>query len=377
MLNLNFVKVAMDECGLSQAALADLCAVSREAVSKWLAGESVPRPNKVKLMAEALKTSVKSLYLAEADNALPVVAYRTIKNVAASLEAEKVALDMAKHMRQLVPLLKEPRLFSAPVLQEPSTDEAYVRRAARATRDRLGLSPTEPLSRKQLIGLHEVFGSILVPVLWSGALCGHENALSVWLAESNSSFVIFSLNAKNDDFNYWLAHELGHSYTLHALREEQGEAFAESFAQELLFPIAAAESVLPQLRQSSDPLAHAHFIADAFGISVVTIIRQADKAAKQLGEALTGLETPDFWDTWSSRRHLVPTVAFALFGSELTTSAEYVEKAERYFKTSIFHALAKYQQFEGGRSPAFLSAALNIDLSQAYELSHVLMERFA
>lgn len=376
MLNLELVKEAMTQRGLNQAALAELCQVSREAVSKWFLGEATPRPNKAKLLADVLGQPVKALYKSSTLTPDPVIAYRTQHNVAMSEAASNAALDLGRHLRQLAPLVREP-LFAAPVLECPIVDDSYIERVCRVARSELNVGPCDPLTRAQLLQLHRAFGSILVPVLWNGELSGHENALSVWLPESRTSFVVFSLNAKNDDFNYWLSHELGHCYSLHALQGDEGEKFAERFAQELLFPLAAAEEALEKIRASEQPMIQAHLIAEAFGISVVTVIRQADKAAAVRGAAPTGLETEEFWKNWMSNRHLVPTVAYSLFGSPLTDSSQYVERCERYFETPIFKALSKVQQILGGRSPAFISAALNIDLGQAFELSHVLSSRKA
>lgn len=377
MLNLELIRETMMGLGLNQAGLAEHCQVSRESVSKWLLGETMPRPNKLKMLALALGQPMSALYRSAVSIPRPVIAYRTQKNQTVSAEACAVALDVAKHLRQLVPLIREASLFSPPILEAPLCDDSYIEKATQLCRGRLKLGARDPLNRSQLLSLHHVFGSILVPVLWSGQLCGHENALSVLLPETKTSFVIFSLNAKNDDFNYWLAHELGHCYTLHHLQGDDGEQFAERFAQELLFPVAAAKDALEKIRNSDQPLKQAHLIADAFGISVVTVIRQADKAARLLGIESTSLETESFWAEWEGMRHLVPTVAYSLFGSSNLSVADYVDRAESYFDTSIFHALARWQHQEGGRSPAFIAAALNVDLVHAFELSHVLSKRWS
>ena len=44
-LNINRLKQATDQKGLSQADIAHQLHVSREAVSKWFAAKSIPRPN--------------------------------------------------------------------------------------------------------------------------------------------------------------------------------------------------------------------------------------------------------------------------------------------------------------------------------------------
>lgn len=375
MLNLELIRNAMTQVGLNQASLAEQCQVSRESVSNWLSGETMPRPNKLKLLANAIGKPMTALFRPANSIPEPIVAYRTQKNTEMSPDAEAAALDVARHLRQLVPFVQEAPLFVPPVLENPSLDDDYLIRVARLSRAKLGIGERDPLTRANLLELHQAFGSILVPVLWTGDLSGHENALSVLLPDTRTSFVIFSLNAKNDDFNYWLAHELGHCYSLHALRDADGEIFAERFAQELLFPLPAARDALERIQSSDRKLQQAKLIADAFDISVVTVIRQADKAAKLVGSPVTGLENDDFWTEWNNERDLVPTVAYSLFGSPLSDLVEYVERSEQYFGTNIFRAFANWQKQEGGRSPAFIAAALNIDLGQAFALSHVLAKR--
>lgn len=372
MLNIPIIKTAMRQLGLNQVSLAQKCEVSREAVSNWLAGESIPRPNKLKLLAQALQFEIERLLSSETPE--PVVAYRTRQNRAVTAEALEAANDLAYHLRQLVPLVQREALFAPPVLETPSVDEAYVREAVRQVRGRIGVSPTAPLTRAELLGLHHDFGSILVPVLWGKDKAGHENALSVYLPDSKTSWVVFNLNARNDDFNYWLAHELGHCYTLHTLQGEPGEEFAEHFARELLFPLEAAAEALPSITSYPQPREQASRYAGLHEMSVVTVVKQLDRAAKMLGQKPTGLQDRKFWASWNATRNLMPTVTESVFGVDELSTAEYVLKCEGYFKTPVFRALAQWQRNEGGRSPAFISNALNIDLGLALDLSHFLME---
>lgn len=376
MLNLKIVNAAMEKLALNQAAIAELCNVSREAVSNWLSGESIPRPSKVKALANALKISIKDLILVGGNFPVPIVAYRTKKNMPVTGAALVAALDQAQHLRQLVPYISDINLFIPAHLESPRVDDEYIRMATQRLRNKIGLSNKDPLTRKQLLELHHAFGSILVPVLWSGDKSGHENALSVYLPESKSSWVVFSLNAKDDDFNYWLAHELGHCFSIHALCGEDGEKFAERFAQELLFPHDAALSALDEITASKSPLIEAQRLADIYNISVVTVIRQIERTSLQLGKNFISLQTDDFWTRWKKGRSSVPTVSQVLFGSSNLSVLEYVENSEKFFKTPIFQAIAKWQQQEGGRSPAFIGSTLNIGIEVAFELSHLISSRY-
>ncbi len=374
MLNLEFINATMTALSLNQAALAAQCNVSREAVSNWLSGESLPRPSKLKALAEALGVEVSRLTTSRLPE--PIVAYRTKKNHAATGPALIAAMELAHQLRQLVPFVRGESLFSPAFLEKPRTDDDYVRMVTQQIRRRIGLSSTAPVTREQILELHHGFGSILVPVHWAGDKGGHENALSVYLPESKLSWVVFSLNARNDDFNYWLTHELAHCYTLHAMSGDDGETFAARFAQELLFPHDAAVEAMDEFSAHEDPMVCARYLADAYNISIVTVIKQVERTAGLLGREIEGLQNEQFWSDWYETRTLVPTVAHALFGTRHTSVEAYVENSEEIFKTPIFKAIASWQHQEGGRSPAFIAAALNIALEEAIDLSHLLMKRY-
>lgn len=372
MLNIPTIKKAMQQLGLNQVSLAEECQVSKESVSNWLSGESIPRPNKLKALAQALQLEVQRLLLPAV--AEPIVAYRTHNNRPVSVEAFEAANDLAYHLRQLVPFIQRTPIFAPPVLESPRVEEEYIREAVRQIRSRIGIPMTQPLTREQLLGLHHDFGSLLVPVLWGKDKDGHENALSVYLPDSRTSWVVFNLNARNDDFNYWLAHELGHCYTLHALQGQDGEDFAERFAQELLFPMEAAVEALALITSHPQPREAASRYAGRHELSVVTVVKQLDRAAEILGQPPTGLVDKRFWVSWRSTRALVPTVTESVFGLSEMSTAEYVIKSEDHFKTPVFRALAQWQRSEGGRSPAFIANALNVELGLALDLSHFLLE---
>jgi len=358
---------------MSQSALADRCQVSREAVSNWLSGESRPRPLKLKAIAEALGIEVKNLLKPDISNA-PVVAYRTKKKELATDASMAAAVELGVQLRQLVRYAHKSH-FSPARLDSPRADYDYVYEVTQSIRHNLGLSKNEPISRDQILNLHHQFHSILVPVRWTGDRTGHENALSVYLPDSKSSWVVFNLNARNDDFNYWLAHELAHCYSLHVLTGDAGEDFAELFAQELLFPTDAANAAVEEIYSHPEPLVRARYLAEAYNISVVTVIKQTERAALAMGINLVSLQTEEFWKEWNATRALVPTVARALFGSDVIGVDQYVETSEAIFKTPIFNAIAQWQEDECGRSPAFISSVLNVDLEEAVELSHLVMQR--
>lgn len=378
MLNISHIKQSMTVLGLSGSKLAEACEVSKEAVSNWLAGESFPRPKKLPLLAKALNVTVESLLAVDELDELdePVLAYRTKDNRPVSGASLEAAQEVARHLRQLSPEI-DPRVdFEPPRLKEPVVNEAYIRRAAATVRENLSVAPTGKLTNKHLVELFHSFGAILVPVLWGLDKERHENALSVYLPESKSSWVVFNLGCREDDFKYWLAHEYGHCLSLHKLREQEGEQFAELFAQYLLFPNEAAQECLDEMRKSSGkPMAIAEKVAKHKEISIVTVLKGVDRLLEEQGEKPTGLLDQRFWAGWQANRKRKSTITRKIFGTDTPSPADYIVECEKLFGTPVFKALAKLQREEGGRNPAFIAATLKVGLGDAVGLSHALWQR--
>jgi transcriptional regulator with XRE-family HTH domain len=375
MLNEQLISAAMTRLGLNQAALADTCGVSREAVSKWLSGESVPRPAKLRAIAEALQTSVDKLVVRDEQDE-PVIAFRTRLKEPLSGKAKARAQEMGRHYRQLLPFVGGARLYSPRLLDEPKVDEAYISEAVADLRASLKLAPTESPSIAQLIDVLHDIGAHIVPVIWGGDKVGHENALTIYLPESKTSWVVLNLSAGQDDFKYWLAHELAHCLTLHKLTDDEGELFAERYAQLLVFPDALAAQALAAMRASTNPREEALYFAGRHGVSVVTVVKSADRIAVACGQDPTGVETEAFYEEWNRNRANRPTVAVDLFGNEPPTADAFVETSSRTFRTNVFDAIARLHKAQGGHSPAFVATLLNVELDQARELSSFLASSY-
>lgn len=372
MLNLDLIQNTMSNLGLSQAALAERCKVSREAVSNWLSGQSMPRPNKLKALSDALELEPDSLIQSAPTQPEPVVAGRTRKHAALKGEALDNATELARQIRELVPFARGETLFAPPALAAPQADLDYARNVARHIRARLGVNARVPLRREHLLRLHQEVGSVLVPVLWPRDKSGYGNAISVYLPDSKTSWVIFSLHSRNDDFHYLLAHELANCYALHALRGEAAASFAEYFARELLFPRDVAGEALDAILASKTPAEHARSIAAAYDISVATVVRQADHSAQEQGRDKTGLD-PD--KLRKAGADAAPSVTCALFGNARLSVGEYITGAEELFKTPAFEAIAQWQQQQGERAGAFIAGILNIRMEEALALSNTLFSR--
>ncbi|UCV09997.1 helix-turn-helix domain-containing protein [Dechloromonas denitrificans] len=374
MLNLAAIDSAMRKLGLNGKALADACGVSKEATSNWLNGESIPRPSKLARLAEVLGIPVESL-LSMAQLPAPVFAYRTKLNKPVTGLLREAAEEQARHLEQLLPFVEATSEFEPPLMRNPSLEEERIRHAANAVRSSLNLSHTDVLSNAHLESLFRTFGAILVPVLWGLNKEKHENALTVYLPESKTSWVVFNLGCKQDDYKYWLAHEYGHCLTLHGLSEEDGEIFAEKFAQHLVFPDEVANECLEKIRLNGDGRNTVKAYAESYEISVITVLRAVDRLSEQLFGQKTGLDTKSFYAAWNATRKTISSMANVIFGSDAPLPQEYVEKSEALYKTPVFRALENFQTAEGGRNPAFVANTLNIGLGDAVSLSLYLWER--
>lgn len=373
MLNVELIKSAMTGLGLTGTALAEACDVSKEAVSNWLSGESIPRPSKLKSLATTLKVAVEDLFVPDpSEPPEPVVAFRMRNNRAPTPEAQEAGEEVGRHLRQLLPFMGS--LFAPRHIVDPKVDQALIDDAAKAVRTQLGIGATEAVTHGHLLQLLKNFGAVLVPVYWGGDKVGHENAMSVYLPDTEASWVLFNVGCRLDDFSYWLAHEFGHCLTLHALTGDAGEKFAELFAQTLLFPKELAKKALADIRNSATPMELVHWYAGTYGVSVVAVVKAADRAAHDAKEPLTGLQTPHFFAKWKVDGKTARTASDELFGTSKPTAKELVSKGEQVFGTPVFRALSRWQRSEGGRSPSFVAAALNLKLGDAVEMSRALEE---
>ena len=88
MLNVTLIKSTMAELGLTGAKLGALCDVSKEAVSNWLSGESIPRPSKLQGLASALKVSIEDLFVPDPEEQPAPVVVEEAETVEQPSEAE-------------------------------------------------------------------------------------------------------------------------------------------------------------------------------------------------------------------------------------------------------------------------------------------------
>jgi transcriptional regulator with XRE-family HTH domain len=307
MMNIPAIKAAMLLVGVNQAYLADKCGVSREAVSKWLAGEATPRPNKIKLLSEILGMKVADMFPAKdvlAMPAIPADASRTATR--ADMEALQ---DLGYRLRELEPFVPHSPVFEPRSLTAPSLEPEYLKTVAAQAKRSIDREVDSPLSTRDLIMLNQMAGTSLLPAPWKGDRPGQQHTLRITMPSRKGLWLMFGGNTLMRDLNVNLAHTLGIRYARHALQGDAAEAFAQALAQALC----------------------------THGV----------------------YQHPD----------VDRTVEQEFFGEDALEMPEYVKRAELYFSTPVYRALTEFQRYEGGRNPAFIASLLNIGLIPAVELS--------
>jgi transcriptional regulator with XRE-family HTH domain len=312
MLNLTLVQHAMREQGLNLSGLAGKCGVSRGVASRWMAGESLPRPFKLKRLAEALGRPVTDLLLCGGPRP-SCVAMRPTGTTSQLGPADWDAwTDTSWRLYELEPFVEPGPRFAPTTLAAPGLDAEYLRAAAEQAKASIGLAPDAVLSTEHLIALNRAAGTVLLPAPWRGDREGQGHLLRMEMSEQQGLWLVFGINQRCTELDAALGHALGLRYARHAMQGEEAETFARHFSQALCTP----------------------------GVS-----RRSD---------------PDW------------TVEQAYFGDCAPSMFDFVARCEAYFGTPAYRAMTAFQRYDGGRNPAFLASLLNIGLRPALELSYVL-----
>lgn len=361
----------LDRRGLNQSDLAETLGVSREAVSKWVSGESIPKPDKLLRIGVVLESSFDDLVRRDPDPVAPQVYYRR----KAARKTRDAHLDQATQrgylLKQLAPLLPGTRLTRPPTLKDPVSDYDYLQQVADAVRSELKLA--EKIDFKQLISKFNDLGAVLIPVLW-GEKQEHGNALNVYLPDTQTIWVFLNLDTNALHFNFWMAHELGHSLAPD-LRDEKGEDFADALAQAVLCPRPAAEKLRAELLDISPAgqrIQRIHAEAARRLIHPLTIrkaIHALDAACERPATPLGDMA--GFMAAAKNFERKFETISSELFGRDAPEPGVYVKKCKQFFQTPFFDALAAYCRSRED-ADSFIHELLGLPLSDAKALAGAL-----
>lgn len=368
-LNTEKAREAIEKAGLTQTAIAEKLDVSREAVSQWLSDKSFPRPNKLLQLGKLLNLGFAELVIKE-DSFAPKIAFRKMKGTKTKDHHIEKAQEMGRFLRQLVPYLPFDTLEMPPVLKSPSCDYEYLRKVTAKVREDINLGSTDNVDFSHLIRRFGDLQAVVVPVLW-GSKQRHENAVHIFLPDSQSTWVYLNLDTNIHDFKFWMAHELGHCLSP-SLEGDEAEDFADAFAACLLYPHELAESAYASISTQRTAAAKTRRIielADQLTISPYTVIGQVNKYAVAAGKPEISLGNA-FHGAVTNFNKKFKNLSEALFGDftldehNKPTARDYISKAEEVFETPFFELLRKYLH-QHNKSSGFIQTVLDMPLLDA------------
>lgn len=369
-LNIELIKSRLIDLGLNQSSIASKLNVSREIVSKWLKNINFPKPKNLLDLGKLLKLSFGELVIFDKKYE-PVVEFRKAKTTKITPEHKKHAQRMGETLERLIPYLPEPILTVPSVLNNPINDYNYIRSVVQHLRKIIRVID-RPIEIPSLLKLLKSLNIVLIPVLW-GKRANYRNALYILLPNTQSSWIFVNLDSLVIDFNFWIAHELGHVISKN-INKEDSESFNDSFAAEFLFPYSVSKGLYANISNLSKQhqIAIINNTAKQFLVSPTCIYLQLRKYAINSGLEPINLEKDIHWITANFNKK-IGTVSDSLFRSENRNADEYIRICESKFASPIFSALRKYSN-EHPLSTGFIQQLFDISVVDAKSLQKVLMD---
>jgi len=368
-LNLENIAGKLESMGLSQSKLASELGVSREAVSKWMQNEKLPRPEKLLRLAHLLKLSFSDIVIKVASEDEPIIAFRRKGRHKIPEDYVETAKYMGSLLEKLVPYLPFDKFSRPPSLIDPKPDYGYIHKITKEVRANIGATGTSEISFQSLISFFNQHHAVLIPVFW-GNKQQHENALHVYLPKSMTTWIYLNLDSKMHDFKFWMAHELGHVKSPD-LKGDEAEDFADDFAGALLIDEETARNEYIQMcRLGTIPyqINRIKEIAEKLVVSPITVYYEINKYARHINKPEIDLETNHaIYKAAMVFNKQFGTVSQYLFTNKKPTASEYISCPKKVFQSPFFDALESY--LKENRKPAgFIQSILNLPLTDAHYL---------
>ncbi len=369
-LNTNKAQQAIEKAGLTQTAVADQLGVSKEAVSQWLHSKSFPRPNKLLQLSKLLNLSFDDLVIKE-DPFTPKVSFRKMKGTKTKDYHVEKAQEIGRFLRHLVPYLPFDTFEMPPVLKSPNLEYEYIQKVVSKVREDINVGFGGCIDFTHLIRRFRELQAIVVPVMW-GAKHRHENAVHIYLPDSQSTWVYLNLDTNLHDFKFWMAHELGHCLSP-SLEGEEAEDFADAFAAALLYPHELAKEAYFSIKEqhsSAAKINHVLTLADELTISPYTVINEVNKYAKSSGLSEIVLVESGFHGAVTNFNKKFNNLSEVLFhdaeldDQEKPSAREYVKRVSSAFETPFFDLLKAYLK-ESDVGSGFVQTVLDMPLLDA------------
>lgn len=369
-LNVSILQDSLIKAGLNQSGLAEKLKVSREAVSKWLAGEAFPQPDKLLRMGMLLGLAFEQLVTLPPAAAVPVVSFRKKANRKTKDEHLDNARETGELLKRLVKYLPKQELTRPPTLKNPSAQYDYVQQVAAQLRREMGLEKKGVIEFQNLIAKFSELHAVIIPALW-GEQQDHGNALNIHLPDSQTTWVFVNLDSSIVDFKFWMAHELGHSLAPE-LTNDAGEDFADSFAQALLFPESHAAKLRAGLQGIRSVASRITRIRDEAGKHVISpymIGRAVEEYEKARDLPRTDFgQKGGFMGAVTNFVKGCKTISQIVFKQLPPESKSYAAVARSAFGSPFFEALAEFCKQEQG-AEHYIHRVLGVSLADAKALS--------
>ena len=376
-LNLSLVEETMSAKGLTQTALAAKLGLTKAAVSKWINGDSFPRPPELLKLGKALGLGYAQLVqVAPAANE-PLVAFRKRRGTKTTPAHLTHAQEMGRLLGPVVKHLPFDQFLSPGRLRNPVLDYGYIQALVGELRRDLKLEPTGPIKLTDLIGKFKELQAVIVPVMW-GQKDRHENALHIYLPDSKTTWIYLNLDSHLHDFKFWMAHELAHVLALDLLTPEtmeRAEDFSDALAGALLFPEAVAKSTYENYMAVRSPVQRLDVVvvaAQTHVISPNSVYKEIEHYARAHELPFAPLEKGLFYPALAAFNKSFPTVSEHLFDGQKPSADHFMRVSGEVFQTPIFVALGAHLK-EVLQADGLIGRILDVPLPDAKELRKALV----
>ncbi|MBI2802209.1 MAG: helix-turn-helix transcriptional regulator [Gammaproteobacteria bacterium] len=355
-LNIKALRSALEKTGMNASALAEKLEVSREAVSKWLSGETFPRPDKLLRLGSIVDLAFGELIVREEANA-PVIAFRKTRGSKTTDDHVTLAREMGRLLKELVPFLPFTTLTLPPFLKAPAVDYDYIQDVVKNVRQEIGVDADGVVDFRRLIRTFRELQTVLIPVFW-GSKNRHENAIHVYLPDSKTTWVYLNLDTNVHDFLFWMSHELGHSLSPD-LSGNIAEDFADAFAGALLFPRVLAERAYKGIgkQRIGVQINRIKRYAENMMISPLNVYTQINAYAESVGQPKLSLNK-DIHPATTKFNQAFPNLSEVFFDRASPKPEVYIDRIGNEFETPFFEVLRLFLR-ETGRGPGFVQTVLD------------------
>jgi len=364
-LNTNLIKERLVEYGLNQSSLSKELDVSREAVSQWLKNKTLPKPAKLLSLGKLLKLGYSELITEEVRRE-PKIAFRKVGNSKTPNSHIKRAKEMGFALEQLVEFLPHELMIKPPELKSPVNSYEYIQSAANLIRDKFNITDIG-IKFNEIISIINSFNAIFIPVML-GTKSNHENAIHIYLPESQTTWIYINLDTKIFDFKFWLSHELGHILTPQ-FSNNGAEDFADNFAGAFLFPEDLAKRKyyeVSNFKRQADKINSIISTAYDIIISPITILKEINKYA--VSQKLSKINIGNtFYAATNKFTNSYNLMSEFLLGTKKTNAEKYIRLSENKFETIFFNLLRKYNK-KNGLTSSYIKSILNIPITDAKEI---------